>query len=416
MAVNGSAGGRAYTHALAPDTTAKIVIALQVSGHLRNLCFWREKTFHPLEDAVRSCRRHATCLVFVHTWAELHPPASASPCSKNHAWCRHREDASISLLEASDACAEEVHARLQPSAVLIEAQASTLKGDGVVPRFAGQWFYRGLSNHTGSMWHWNRTAAEHTELPAAGVRAMWHGMTAVSHLRRAHCSLFGCGAAADSVTMVVRMRPDLYSSSAVPNKFLRQLHMGPTARKWATAWGVPSWEAVVRHAHSLLSHPLEPAGRGSAGEQQHGASPKGNASSGPHEYHRQARNVFSCSRKELPADKGHDVCFWGTARNMDRLMGTLDDMADDALWANICWHSYVHRTAGDGTSTARRDQAAGRSRIRAAAAEVPAPCVAWAQLAPPSAPRYCDETYGCLVEQVVAEAITQSGLKREPMP
>ena len=157
----------------------RVRVALQVSGHLRELCESNATAgldnFAPLEALVASCREHADCDVFVHTWSTLdastptwHTPRPPDP-------------------RPSAPCAARL-ARLRPAAVAVDEQ----------PRSA-------LANRT---W-WRGGRWGDSLVSVAGVLAAVRATRLAAQLR-ADFEGAAEGATAAPYDVAVRLRPDIY--------------------------------------------------------------------------------------------------------------------------------------------------------------------------------------------------------------
>ena len=165
----------ATPHVVTPQVAMTQVarrVALQLSGHLRETCDIAAN-FAVLEETVLSCRRHAQCDLFLHTWDTLQ---ASTP-----SW--HRPNASADPPRPSSECAGRIATQLNVTNLQVEAQAS-------VGRF---------SNAT---WYTAKMGDSHISL--AGIAAAVETQQKANDLRRAH-ELQG-----HRYDVVVRLRPDLY--------------------------------------------------------------------------------------------------------------------------------------------------------------------------------------------------------------
>lgn len=158
-------------------------VALQSSGHLRDLCS-SNATFKPLQSMVQRCRAtSAVCDLFLHTWDTLSPATSTW-----HTWW----PASTSSTSSAE-CVKMVRARLGPVAVAVDRQ----------PNAPDAW--------TNLTWKFAvdrnnpRGADRDTHVSLYGIRSVIRGVARAAGLRQAHER-----ASAVSYDVSIRIRPDLY--------------------------------------------------------------------------------------------------------------------------------------------------------------------------------------------------------------
>ena len=149
-------------------------VALQLSGHLRETCDSDAK-FAVLKESVASCRQHAHCDLFLHTWATLEADTPS--------W--HRPNASAyDSRKSSRECAARITALLNVTSFQVEAQTPSA-------RFS-----------KATTWWTSKRGDSHISL--AGIAAAIETQRKANDLRRAH-ELRG-----HRYDVVVRMRPDVY--------------------------------------------------------------------------------------------------------------------------------------------------------------------------------------------------------------
>ena len=161
----------------------RLRIALQSSGHLRELCS-SNATFKPLQSMVQRCRASsAVCDLFLHTWDTLSPATSTW-----HTWW----PASTSSISSAE-CVEMVKARLGPVAVAVERQ----------PNAPAAW--TNLTWKVALDRNHLKGADRDTHVSVHGIRSVIRGVARAAGLRQAHER-----ASAVSYDVSIRIRPDLY--------------------------------------------------------------------------------------------------------------------------------------------------------------------------------------------------------------
>ena len=150
-------------------------IALQCSGHLRQLCSTSTQ-FDPLERLVTECRGVAdVCDLFVHTWDTL-----SAQTGTWHLWQPQAKH------ESSESCVQMLTRRLRPAAVSIEPQIDY-----------------GFGNTT---WLGRRGGAPlDTHVSLNGIRSGIRGIARAAAMRQAHEQKAGI-----AYDIAIRIRPDLY--------------------------------------------------------------------------------------------------------------------------------------------------------------------------------------------------------------
>jgi len=162
-----------------PTTGGSLRVALQSSGHLRDLCS-SNATFKPLQSMVQRCRAtSAVCDLFLHTWDTLSPATSTW-----HTWGA----ASTSSISSAK-CVEMVQARLGPVAVLVDRQPNAWTN--LTWKFAVD-----RNNPKGP--------DRDTHASVHGIRSVIRGAARAAGLRQAH------ERASAAYDVSIRIRPDLY--------------------------------------------------------------------------------------------------------------------------------------------------------------------------------------------------------------
>ena len=174
-------GARSATSSSAAGGSLRV--ALQSSGHLRDLCS-SNATFEPLQSLVQWCRAiAAVCDLFLHTWDTLSPWTPTW-----HTWW---PDPMSSISSAK--CVQMVQARLGPVAVAVDRQTSAPNGWGNVT-----WRYAVDRNNP-------KGADRDTHVSLYGIRSVIRGAARAAGLRQAHER-----ASAVPYDVSIRIRPDLY--------------------------------------------------------------------------------------------------------------------------------------------------------------------------------------------------------------
>jgi hypothetical protein len=200
------------TAAALATRTSQVRVALQLSGHLRNLCD-SPSNFAPLAALVAACRAVTSCDLFVHTWDELHAHTPTW-----HTW--YPSDVP-NLGQSSRPCVQQLTSALAPMAVEVERQVS-----------------RRSANET-----WIVAAGRHreTHVSLAGLRSAIEGVAAAARLRQRE-ERSGRVAPYD---VAVRVRPDLYQRrNARKNRGRGERYRGVPINQVCT---VPSaaWPVIV---------------------------------------------------------------------------------------------------------------------------------------------------------------------------
>uniref|UniRef100_A0A7S0Q5I2 Uncharacterized protein n=1 Tax=Coccolithus braarudii TaxID=221442 RepID=A0A7S0Q5I2_9EUKA len=259
-------------------------IALQLSGHLRQLCVG--DNFKWLEEAVQSCRQVAECDLFVHTWRRLEAGTST--------WSTATISTSTSPLPSgsptsSAACVSRLSAALRPTAITVEHQPADPAA--LVPHIGtATWFKPG-------------TLAAHVSL--AGLVAAAHAAGSAARLRASH-ELH----VRQPYALAVRLRPDVY----------RPTIARPTC-----------WQDMLRAATIgviATSLPLSsPASRNGTRAAAGGT-------------------VWGCTRQL--GRKNSDACFYGKPAAVDRLLGAWEQVLLEEASLHVClWHAERLRGATD---------------------------------------------------------------------
>ena len=273
--------------------TNGVRVALQLSGHLRNLCDGPTQ-FEPLAQLVAACRAvAAVCDLFVHTWDELH---ARTPTW--HTWYPSDIPAAGA---SSQPCVEMISRELRPANVFVERQVLRRRSNDTWTVFAG------------------RHAETHVSL--AGLRSAIYAVKTASRLRRAH-ERTGKALPYD---VAVRLRPDIYHRRNV-KKNDRRHYRGVPINQICT---------VPPVAWSVIAH----AGRAGAGTGRNHC----------------ATCVRACDDETVPGNKSGDMCFWSSPPSaLDRLVSAWDDLADEYLDANVCWQQRMQQQQQQGQPKARR--------------------------------------------------------------
>ena len=174
-------GARSATSS--PAAGGSLRVALQSSGHFRDLCS-SNATFKPLQSLVQRCRSiAAVCDLFLHTWDTLSPWTSTW-----HTWW---PDPMSSMSSAK--CVQMVQARLGPVAVAVDRQTSAPNGWGNLT-----WRYAVDRNNP-------KGADRDTHVSLYGIRSVIRGAARAAGLRQAHERTSGV-----PYDVSIRIRPDLY--------------------------------------------------------------------------------------------------------------------------------------------------------------------------------------------------------------
>ena len=254
-------------------------IALQCSGHLRQLCSNSGlREFEALERLVTTCRGAAdTCDLFVHTWDTLSAQTSA--------WQLWQPPTTH---EPSASCVELLKRRLRPAAVVVERQQD--EGYGNLT-----WIVRRESDLR-SRWPRLQVRRFDSHMSLNGIRSGIRALARVVAMRQAHEQHTGV-----PYDVAIRIRPDLYPRrQAVPCPGI------PIEQKQCPInqiCGVP-----------LLAWPVI------ANSQKDDAVVRG------------------CDDQMVPGVvRSADMCYWSSPPTaLDRLLFTLDAIADSWLRLNVC--------------------------------------------------------------------------------
>lgn len=286
------------TMVLTNESQLSITIALQLSGHLRQVCNSVDH-LRPLATLVRQCRLVAArCDVLIHTWDTLEPTTST--------WHTARP------LKASSAlpCAQRLREELRATAVTVAPQERS-----TLPEANRTWALVTPHGHVQKI----------TTLSMAGVRASITGVAAAKALR------YSTERKVRGYDVAVKLRPDLYSRRGPqygrPNA---QICSVPTA-----AWGVMVAHAKAVKARRMIA--MEQA-EGTVQAQVRSTSIlKGEPAD--------EATVYSCDDDAAPGDKGADMCLWSSPPTaLDDLIKSWDALAPAYLEANACWQDW-RRTA-----------------------------------------------------------------------
>ena len=272
-------------------------VALQISGHLRDICSGsapagqRRSPLLQLEEQVDSCRRYALCDVYLHTWDRLYP-STTNWHTKNNTFCLvygclDPEDAA-ERDQSSEQCLAKLSRVIHPTAVAVQRQPFDL-GDQ----------YPSLGNAT---WRTITTHGSHGSIThgvsLAGSRAMIQGIAAALDLRRSRQQPYD---------LAVRLRPDLHRYG------------------------------VARIQNCMWPHMLREATMG--GTMIHGCAISGSPGN---------------TNATAPGGKNGDTCLWGAPSNLDLVISTWNTTALEELERNMCYarHGLAHGPSRCGKSSA----------------------------------------------------------------
>jgi hypothetical protein len=259
-------------------------VALQLSGHLRDLCA-TPANFEPLENIVTDCRSRAKrCDLFVHTWDQLHAQTPSW-----HTW--YPSDVKLHGA-SSDECVAQLKGRLKPAAIAVERQP---------PPSAA------LGNAT-----WIVASGRHreTHVSLAGLRSAIKGVAAAAALRQRHET------SSAQYDVALRLRPDLY----------RRRNARRSRR--SNYRGIPMNQicSVPREAWRTILD-------ASPSNQQQRCGGGGGLC------------VHGCDDETTPGNKSGDMCFWSAPPTaIDQLVRAWDGLADEYLEANLCWQHRRHES------------------------------------------------------------------------
>jgi hypothetical protein len=187
--------------------TDQVRVAIQLSGHLRDVC--QSDHFGFLLRAVNGCKERAMCDVFLFTFNTLHPH----------------------LVESSQQCVEKMHREINLSDIRVEANIvpphgsiRAAEGRVVALSKSDAWFRSTEANH---LLH---------PLPSYGIRSYIYAAASASTMRRSSNQVYDAA---------VRMRPDIYPQV---DKY--------GSKEWLHIGSVPTWGVLVelvRHNSSLVA-------------------------------------------------------------------------------------------------------------------------------------------------------------------
>jgi hypothetical protein len=177
-------------------------VALQLSGHLRDLCCGYSHAANgtgttplvKLVSQVNSCRRHAICDVYLHTWDRLFPGTSTWH-NNDRAFCKEHmcqePTAAEGRFESSQLCVSELSRALEPRAITVDRQ----------PLDPGQ-VWSDVGNATWCLIHKSKPGCSTRGVSLAGSKAMIHGIAAAAQMRQSH--------ARHPYDLAVRLRVDVH--------------------------------------------------------------------------------------------------------------------------------------------------------------------------------------------------------------
>jgi hypothetical protein len=186
--------------------TDQVRVAIQLSGHLRDVC--QSDHFGFLLRAVNGCKERAMCDVFLFTFNTLHPH----------------------LVESSQQCVEKMHREINLSDIRVEAN--------IVPPHGSIRAAEGRVALSNSDAWFRSTEANHLlhPLPSYGIRSYIYAAASASTMRRSSNQVYDAA---------VRMRPDVYPQV---DKY--------GSKEWLHIGSVPTWGVLVelvRHNSSLVA-------------------------------------------------------------------------------------------------------------------------------------------------------------------
>lgn len=188
--------------------TDQVRVAIQLSGHLRDVC--QSDHFGFLLRAVNGCKERAMCDVFLFTFNTLHPH----------------------LVESSQQCVEKMHREINLSDIQVEA--NIVPPHGSIRAAEG----RVVALSKSDAWFRRVTEANHllNPLPSYGIRSYIYAAASASTMRRSSNQVYDAA---------VRMRPDIYPQV---DKY--------GSKEWLHIGSVPTWGVLVelvRHNSSLVA-------------------------------------------------------------------------------------------------------------------------------------------------------------------
>ena len=267
------------------------LVALQFSGHLRDLCNSTQPLASPrrvkkplelLASQVEGCRQHATCDVYMHTWDTLHPHTTAfwhtTDFCESHACSDPKSQAARDASSAT--CLLQLQRILRPVAVTIERDDSEMLRDDPIFGANKSW-----TAATGGLQGVRNGNGRSGGLLAGTLNGI-HGIEVVSSLRRLH------SVSRKKYDLVVRLRPDV--------------HRYGVARIAPCAW--PRMLRAAAHREHAKDHGLRIWGCKDARGESH-----------------------------APGEKNSDTCLWGQPLVLDQLVNTWSSIAVDELRKNACF-------------------------------------------------------------------------------
>jgi len=312
VAATARGGKKGFPKMPTEPTVVTFGVALQYSGHLRELCDDNGK-FGTIEYTVRHCREtvqkadpSAWCDVFMHTWDTLHP--------KTPTWHNHGRTYRDLGLNSSAACVERLRKDLGPVTVKVDDQAESTDLD--YARDRATWFCpHDLTRDC--------PPRSDTGVTYAGLRAATRAAVEASKLRRVAEAAFEAKAVAVTADgdgngahtggrrayrVAVRLRPDTFKTAG-------RAKIGGLSNEAIDHFG---WLAAASAAAS-------------GGAAMAGAAPSASLLVGLN------RTLFGCHSQLKPGMRNNDHCFWGATDVMDAALEGWRAMTDEAISANRCW-------------------------------------------------------------------------------